>query len=358
MAIIIIFRKFSLWTKDIKKIKNDTKSYIKNPLNGFKLIKRNSIDLEFFEKFVPLNALKTLEEEVNLTFATIGDLHGAIKGLVRLHRVYQLTPAEFANGIINGIKTGAELSLNDVFTIGFELAKIGFQNYLALEYLKLAEKMNSKTLEIDPIQIKVAMMHVHGASGDMTSAQGTILSLERSEQERLMKELFEFSKQLKPIVDPQQVSLTNENPYNESFIQDGEYHERKEAILLHQTCREVLKKSAKEQSKLFCHYYSTNAFTKLARFKIEIVVADPEPMMLFHGVLSDTEIEEIERLYGDSITENAGFFTNQGEIMTDDITRVADLHSFEHDSHAVFKRLKVRLQVSFLIFTCFDYKYL
>lgn len=279
---------------------------------------------------------------------TIDDLHGAIKGLVRLHRVYQLKPADFAKGILNCVKTGAELSLHDVFTIGHELVKIGYQNHLALEYLKLAESMNSKTREIDSLEIKAAMMQIYAISKNAAGAQEVIKTVNPSEQGRFLEELQKITKQLKP-VQSEISGYANDNPFNESFILSGnflKFHERNEMVLLQQTCRGLLKKNSKEQSKLKCRYHSTNQFTRLARFKVEIFNAEPE-LMLFYDIMSETEMVEIESIFQNSTTQDSGFHDSDGNVIVNDHIRVADQNWLDDGLQEIDKKLTRRLEVNF-----------
>lgn len=312
-----------------------------NPLNGFKLIKRSSVDLNFFDHFLP--GLKR-QFENELEFPTKDDLIGAIHGLIRLQKVYQLKTADLVNGIINGVDTGAKLSLHDVFTLGFEMSKIGGENYLALEYLKLAESMNYEDSGLEPIKLSEVMFNIYVSNFDLANAQKILNELDKGGHDRLIKRNHANYNRLRSLPS-EYLDVPIINPFNETFIPTGIYEEKKETIVFQQICRGAIKKTPKEQSKLKCRYQSTNAFTIIAPFKVEIANIDPE-LMVFYDVLSEEETEKIELKLFDTITKTADIYSDSGVKQTDNRIRVADLHWFQVESDKIFEKLTVRLEVS------------
>lgn len=335
------FRKFASWSDDIAKIKADSKAYITNPLNGFKLIKRQTVDLNFYDHFIP--GLKR-QFENGEEFPTKDDLTGAINGLIRLQKVYKLKTADLAKGIIGGIETGAKLSLHDVFTIGFEISKLGGMNYVALEYLKLAQAMNYEDSGIEPNKIYEVLFNVYLANYDLDSAQQILDLLDQRGRDRLTKRNNHYDRLRSLQLD--QLNIPIYNPFNETFVPTGIYNEEHEGIIFQQMCRGEIKKSPADQAKLTCRYRSTNAFTRLAPFKVEVANLEPE-LLIFYDVLSEAETSLIELFFFDAVTKAADIYSDTGKQETDNKVRVAELNWFQLGSHEIFDTLTVRLDVSF-----------
>uniref|UniRef100_A0A0A1WEX2 procollagen-proline 4-dioxygenase n=1 Tax=Zeugodacus cucurbitae TaxID=28588 RepID=A0A0A1WEX2_ZEUCU len=124
----------------------DPEAYLSNPINAYKLIKRTVIDWGIITENVRNNTnlqalaanFTTLTAETSLP--DVNELRGATKGLGRLQTMYNLSTADLAEGYINDIYYGSELSLNDCFEIGSSL----FENMeypLAKEWLQFVLKL-------------------------------------------------------------------------------------------------------------------------------------------------------------------------------------------------------------------------
>lgn len=279
-----IFReKISHWSDEVVKIKNDIEKYVGNPLNAFKLIRRNFIDLASYEKFIP--GLRKHLRNNNTVLPTRNDLVGATSGLARLQKFYMLRTHEFANGIINGIATDTKLTPIEMITVSNQLRGLGFwENKLAREY-------------------------------------------------------HEFSKNSS--------FQTTTDIFDESFVKTGTFAEEKEQILMQKMCRGEIRKTSAEQSKLYCFYRSTNPFTMLAKFKVEVVNIEP---MVYIGVdiLSDEEIEEILKIQHESkTTKDSTVGRAQGQTL-DLKMRVSGVDRFHEDEHNIFKRIGRRMDVRYL----------
>ncbi|XP_039962641.1 prolyl 4-hydroxylase subunit alpha-1-like [Bactrocera tryoni] len=140
---------FAVYRNFIERVKEehelaleDPEAYLGNPINAYKLIKRTVVDWATIAGNVrnstALQALKA-----NLTSLTaamslpdISELRGAAKGLGRLQTMYNLKTPDLADGVINGVYYGSELSAYECFEIGSNLFEA--KEYpLAKEWLQL-----------------------------------------------------------------------------------------------------------------------------------------------------------------------------------------------------------------------------
>lgn len=227
-----------LWSNEVAKIRADVNEYIGNPLNVFKLIKRNAIDLHLYaEKF---HQLKIIVNKSVISLPTKDDLVKAAKELARLQKFYKLKTHDFAYGVINGLVTDSKLTPQDLLTISNILRESGgsFESKLAGEYYEL---LNDASY------------------------------------------------------------MSRDDIFDESFEKTGKFSPKKDDILMQQACRGEISMSAAEKSRLYCYYHSTNLFTKLAPFKAEVVNIEPL-VLIFIDIISEKEIEEIMKIYSASET--------------------------------------------------------
>nr|XP_036228686.1 prolyl 4-hydroxylase subunit alpha-2 [Bactrocera oleae] len=144
---------FAVYRNFIEKVKKehalaleDPEEYLGNPLNAYKLIKRTVVDWTVITENIGFNkGLKALKENLNaltadISFPDISDLRAAAKGLGRLQIMYNLSTTDLADGIINGVNYGSELSVDECFEIGSSLFEV--KEYpLAKEWLQLVLKL-------------------------------------------------------------------------------------------------------------------------------------------------------------------------------------------------------------------------
>lgn len=280
-----IFReKLSLWSDEVARINRNPKKYVGNPLDAFKLIRRNVIEIAYFKNIFP-SLMENIKENGTI-LPTKLDLIGAVKGLARLQKFYKLKTHEFANGVINGVVTDSKLSSSDMVTISNQLKGLGnWENKLSREYHELSK--NSSYVSSDDI-------------------------------------------------------------FDESFTKSKTYSEEHEKIFMQQICRGEIKKNPAEQSKLHCNYRSTNAFTKLAPFKVEVVNNEPLVFILI-DVLSVKEMEDIMKIYRESnSTEDSTVGRPFGRVLDHNV-RVAAMDKLQEEKYDIFQRITRRFDVSHAI---------
>lgn len=345
LVLIIHFRKISQWSKDVIKINAKRKTYVENPLASYKLIKRFVKDLEFFTKTYPdLKRRSSIDDSVVLPNEF--DLIGAIKGLVRLQKVYNLSSSNLTKGIIDGIDTGIKLSSDEIFIIGEKLSELEGENFLAKEFLQLALSLpiNGKYSDISKERVIETLFIFYLKNNQINEAKQTANNLDHQAHKNLIRKHWKSYYSARLAV----------NPHEEAFKRNGIHSCEKEQLLFRKVCRGDVRKSPKEESTLTCRFHATNAFTKLAPFKVQVANVNPE-VLLFIDVVSDNEISTIEELFvkSNSFPARVVDYANEGGKV-DNNARVADLFWFSDEYHPVFRRLTQRTEVNIfvIIFKC------
>lgn len=335
----ILQQKLSEWGDDIERAQKDHMEYLKNPLNEFKLIKRNTVDLSYIEKFFP-------DFKLNFRYGpslpTLSDLVGAVKGLTRLQKFYQIKTKDFVDGVFGKFTTNSKLTVDDMVTIADSLSGDAngngrLENLLALEYLELAKsKQSMNDTELCEMFVDVSNDVINMHLTEMEEQFERLTENQRDTYTEMCEEYLvkvrEFTKNVNPLSEE----------LNDAENKVGIYSAEKEAILMQKTCRGEIKKNATEQSKLHCYYRSTSRFTSISPFKVEIVNVDPE-ILVFIDVLSENENSKILQLFADSTKTVDVRVKTSNETSSDWTASVTD--SFNDESHEVFNRLSQRLEV-------------
>ncbi|XP_017076165.2 prolyl 4-hydroxylase subunit alpha-1 [Drosophila eugracilis] len=118
--------------------------YLGHPLHAFRLIKRlvQDWDAIVFEPILANKPREDFREFVETLTRDLGypdqsELQGAIKGLARLQKVYNLTTTDLADGIINGYTFDTDLHWRECYEIGVQLFDLG-EYHRSLEWLQAA----------------------------------------------------------------------------------------------------------------------------------------------------------------------------------------------------------------------------
>lgn len=271
-------------------MQKDPLKYITNPLNALLLIKLFSRDITQTRGRVLdiYNEFKRKTEKLRISNE---DFEGAVEGLMRLQKMYDLNPADLSRGIIEDEKLRDDLSASDLYSIAEELALSKDYN-MALSYLSLAMLANEKTKDMSAIDILETVQECHNKTGNSEKVIETIDKILEIDPERndlldlrLTLELSELFKEEKE--KPQQ----GRPPVS---IKDGAYTAEKEFALVSKLCRGKSNRKPAELSKLFCRYVSRSFFSKIAPFKLEEINLKPY-IALMYDVMSNKEIEVLKR---------------------------------------------------------------
>ena len=292
---------------------------VDNLVNTFITMKRFTTDWKnIYDGYVESNSthyLKSKMQDVSEAFPTEEDLQSTALALMRLQDTYGLSLSEMANGEVEGIEGGDQLSADDCFEVGriaynkedYYHAILWIEHALQLildgepaiidketifDYLNFAyflEKDINKAkyyaeqwLEIDP---------------DSRRAKNNIkhydkLLADNEEKERCDKnEAF----CLKPV----EVKRVIER--KRSDFQKGNSYHNYEAL-----CRgeEPFKMPGKHS--LYCSYKKPHPIYMYAPLKEEILSFEPR-LVIFHGILTETEIAKAREIAQPNLQRSAVF---------------------------------------------------
>lgn len=333
-----IHRKLKAWKLEHNSInETDIWRYITNPLNAFLMIKRSTADIGLIENRFGKRSDEFLHNIRRLQPEAL-DLTGAVDGLLRLQFFYKLKTVDIANGIIDGVPTRSPLSIHDLFVIGEEALKVETDD-LALEYLSMVWKQLKQGLDIDneinEEELLLVLIHTYTRVSSNREALEMIKELKRKypqtatmfsvTEKMLINELKKSNGSSQNVLDP----------FANNFLRDGKYTDSKDRILNSQVCRGDEPKST---SKLYCRYASTNAFSQLARFKIEEANLEPY-ILLFIDVVSNDEIKFLKA--ASKRKQGPGTIRESSLLSTHRIAQVAWHYKYEHK---FFRTLSRRIE--------------
>ena len=308
------------------------------------MIKRSTSDIKLIEKRLTEKSQEFLEN-IESYQPLYEDLKGAVEGLIRLQMVYRLKSEDFANGIIDGKKTRADLTPHDLFIIGQEAFMLDDKDYFVREYLQLALDKIKKGLDVDKeVNENLLLMILCGSynrTGDYVNAliySEALITKNPSEKGFIHLKQSLLEDQTKYGTS----KLVEVNPFSEHYTKDGNYQIFKEEILYSQVCRGVVSKSPEEAAVLKCRYVSNSPFSKLAPFKIEEMNIDPY-LVLFIDVLTDSEIEYLKETSKPRIERATVIEKNLLRKISS--TRIAQF-AWHHDvEHPIIRRISKRVEV-------------
>ena len=269
-------------------MQKDPNGYVSNPLNAVLLIKTLSFDITQTKNRI-LGVAEEFRRETEKITLPHSDFEGAVDGLVRLQTVYDLKAEDLAKGIIQGKKYRNELTSNDLFAIGEELMKSNLTS-AALSYLNLASEKNLESFDMPQLEILDRIYHNNILAGNSKAVVETI------------DKILELSPTRTDLEDKRiyfELKATMDGDFKKEEIiedkKDGKLTAFKEFKLSNKACRNELKKSDSELSKLYCRYVWKTDFSKIAPFKVEELNLDPY-ITLYYDVISDNEIKVFKSL--------------------------------------------------------------
>lgn len=311
------------------------------------MIKRGTADIKLIENRFPHESQELLRN-VQRFLPEDKDLLGAVEGLLRLQFFYKLKTKDFANGIIDGERTRDPLSVHDLFVIGEEALKIEGQENFALEYLELVWLRLHEGLDVDnevnEKNLLLDLISIYNNVGNHGKALEMLEQLTSKFTETARDRYFTYLK--KSFLDKLEKHGTQEivvDPFSDHFLRDGVFTDSKDRILVGRVCRGELLRTSQAISKLRCRYLSTNAFTKLARFKVEEANLVPY-MILFIDVVSDDEIEFLKQT--SKSTHGPGTITGSDLQQKVSSRRIAQISWHDKNDDEIFRKLSRRVEVS------------
>ncbi|XP_055381324.1 prolyl 4-hydroxylase subunit alpha-1-like [Condylostylus longicornis] len=281
---------------------------------------------------------------------TATDLEGATLGVLRIQEIYDIPPADIANGVINGIDFGTKFTAFDCLMMALKLRAMNFHHY-AIQWLENALKRVEEEgwrgiiPEQDKNVIIDLLLNTKYEEGSLRNIEDAIkISLTTLRENFSHSDALHFAKNLLIFVQ-QYIHLKsrNESPVSlkppRGTIFQGNLLEYN---LLKKGCKGELKKSPAEQRKLFCKYERENhPFLKLAPIKTEIMNLRPY-LTVSYDVLYDSEIEILKNLSSEKLVR-ASVWNQYNGTGVRSAVRTSKLTWLSNDTHPVIHTLNQRV---------------
>lgn len=292
-------KEFETYSKFIEHVKaqhsialEDIEDYLGNPINAFTLIKRMVTDWNHLHGYIKesqaRSAFRNMLDEFYEKHRIPDDseLKGAVKGLARLQKVYDLQAHDLANGEINGVYYGTELSWHDCFEIAtnlYDSKEFSFAlNWFEMALKKLDKIEDDKMTAMEEkfeLETLEYLALTHYELGETLKACDYIDEILDLQPDHYTKEMRTYILNTPP--KPQQPPVAREQAFEwyknyTRLCQGKQVPERK----LH---------------KLKCTIETRNSpHLLLAPLKVEQLSLDPD-INLYHRLLTDKQIEKIIR---------------------------------------------------------------
>uniref|UniRef100_A0A1A9ZZK5 procollagen-proline 4-dioxygenase n=1 Tax=Glossina pallidipes TaxID=7398 RepID=A0A1A9ZZK5_GLOPL len=335
-------QQINLLEKEISKIAREhdlasqnLESYLANPVNAYKLIKRLFVDWEVYEEHIAevINFFKLMDERrKNFQFPQLEDFDESAIALVRLQQTYQLTVPEIAAGKLNGIKYGYDMSWTDCLVLGRQLFHMQAYNQTKFWLQESVKRLPQEPdrLELFPSDFLQEPTEYLIRLGDADTALQLYKIIAKHKEDGRgsfkIKEMIQSSEILP------NAAIDNENTW------ERPYHKTAEFNVYQKICRGEVTKPAREQRDLRCFYvYKNNEFSRLAPFKVEDLNLDPE-VKIFHDILSDETIEIIKELASPHLVRSTVFSRQQDKVATHNY-RISKQTWLKYDSHPSLLRM-------------------
>ncbi|XP_017964976.1 prolyl 4-hydroxylase subunit alpha-2 isoform X1 [Drosophila navojoa] len=315
-------------------------SYLNNPVNAFRLIKRLHTDWETLEATVESEHSRTNFLEAmaghrqNLSFPTMEDFVGTTLAMTRLQQTYKLDVAELASGMLNGVKYGSAMSWQDCFVLGQHLYSMSDFNNTVPWLEQSMRLLAQQSYSDEPVSLDFmeAVIGYHESLGDYQNAIDLINHVLAVEPE-------------------QRLHLLEKREHLEQLISDGvkrglmhvvarspeDYHATQDYLIYQQVCREELRPTAAAQRELRCRYFSGHGRSlNYLAYKLEELHRDPYIIQL-HEVIGAHEAVELQRLARPELQRSEVYNPINGSIAA--AFRTSQGTIFEYDEHPITEKL-------------------
>ncbi|EDX15020.1 prolyl 4-hydroxylase subunit alpha-1 isoform X1 [Drosophila simulans] len=278
---------------------SDTENYLTNPVNVYRLMKRLHTDWSLMEGRVQLMAEEmnfNATREYGLSYPSQEDVEGAALALVRLQSTYKLDVAQVAQGILNGVKYGSDMSWQDCFELGQQLFEMEDYNNTKVWLRESMERLRRQTSH--------ASSHLAPTSGPDTV---TLNKMEATAKSLFQLGDFDTAFELSQRVlqfDPKRIRnwhLGDKGTAPPEDIEDvylpkhsDSYSLSQEFAKYEKVCRGEVHPIARQE--LRCRYSRGNhPYRFLAPLKLEEHSLDPY-VATFHDMLSPRKISQLREM--------------------------------------------------------------
>ncbi|XP_023167842.2 prolyl 4-hydroxylase subunit alpha-2-like [Drosophila hydei] len=272
------------------RVEDPESEVLSNPLLSYSLVRQMHFDWPHVEKLMEQSVgLEQIDfaKQMRSELPRLQDVMEATAAMNRVQQVYQLEPADVANGLLDEVQLNAKLSISDCYEMGANLFEAS-QFSDAASWLIVARELWDQSLTAAEELLTVSRSNISSLLARSEMAAGH-LELARA---ALLEEpsLRAQAEQLLLAYRNHEAAPSEDHPYiedtDDDFIElcDSSYTPR--------------------PTRLVCSYKTNpSKFLHLAPFKMELLSEDPY-MVVFHDVLYDEEIESLRRMSEPSLSRS------------------------------------------------------
>ncbi|CAF1269041.1 unnamed protein product [Rotaria magnacalcarata] len=308
VRLVHIEKFLSVINNDLSQARGKEEQYFSNPINVYLFFKH--LTTEWYHiKDMPSPDIRTIIDK-NWLFPSLEDLTGTGISLLRLQNTYQITTSQMANGEIDLKFRSQKLTSDECYHIG-RVAYINNDFYYALMWMQEAldrfDEKNKRAL-ISRIDILDHLSNVTFQEGNIENALALtqeMLAIDPNHVPAKANKVYyeslingqTLSKDQKKdsLASSEKIGSSSKKNFRVRKQRQNNYLELSEVYKA--LCRQNRAKlSHKRQAKLFCRYRHNNHPYLILRPVKEEQLFDEPTILLFHDVVSDTDIEQIKVL--------------------------------------------------------------
>ncbi|XP_026850731.1 prolyl 4-hydroxylase subunit alpha-2 [Drosophila persimilis] len=281
--------------------KGREEEYLSNPLHSFQLIRHMHEDWSHLEKFmrqpVGQDQISFLKNKAT-KFPSVEETEDATEAIYRIILTYNVQPADLDQGLIDGMHYNSSISVKDCFSLGSLFFQWG-------EYGKAAEMLAYSLDQVNPEYYSVYdVLEFESSEVFMLLARCLVeMDMEEDARTTLMAHpaLVEHSERLLTLY-----RNTRHVPVSWKLMP-----------FLPEEFNQICRYSHQNKpSRLHCRYNTTTTpFLRLAPLRMEELSLDPY-IVVYHNVLSDAEIAEVERVTEPLLKRSVVFDGKENKMST------------------------------------------
>ncbi|XP_016950917.1 prolyl 4-hydroxylase subunit alpha-2 isoform X2 [Drosophila biarmipes] len=288
--------------KPLEEARGREEEYLLNPLNRLALLRQMHEDWEPVKKFMrqpvgqaQIESIVSMHKELPMQ----EDLNEANHAMFRIIQAYGLEPKDVARGLVDGVQYRGILSASNCYAMGMFSFKAG--NYqVAAKWLSVAKDLLEEqprkyheVIGVTNMDITLLLARSLVAGGNLSIALDVLMedSMLRETGKALSLHFIRTSPRPTINVEPWESAGT----FND-------------------LCRSASRGQSNETkpTRLHCRYNTTTSpFLQLAPLRVEELSLDPF-IMLYHNVLSNSEIETLEQMSGPFLERSKVFLGDNG----------------------------------------------
>lgn len=336
-----------------KTASQNIQTFLANPVNAYLLVKRLTADWKAAENLLLGSEGKALIENItrfreDLKFPDDEDLTGAAAALLRLQDTYKLETSSLAKGHIKGVKPSPELTAGDCFELGRQSYNSGDHYHTILwmqESLdRVDEEVNKTADKAEILEYLAFSTYMQGNVRHALKLTADLLELVPDHpRARGNKAYYEDAIRK----SEQQKRGDDGDVPVETYIATSEIPEAIEELsereVYEKLCRGEKVMTLISESKLKCQYITNNnPFLLIQPVKEEEMFLKPR-IVVYHDILSDSEIEVIKRLAQPRLKRATVQNYKSGELEVANY-RISKSAWLRHDDDPVIARLNKRIE--------------